>query len=57
MEIDKTLVQIKVQNLCIARWTINEEEQLTKIDLGFEENLQQVKISVDLEPVINSQLI
>jgi hypothetical protein len=27
---------------------ITQEEQLTKINLGFEENLQQVKINVDL---------
>ncbi len=57
MEIDKRLVRTKVQNLCIARWTITKEEQLMKINLGFEKNLQQVKISVDLEPIVNFQLI
>jgi hypothetical protein len=40
MEIDKTLVQIKVQNLCIVEWTIIEKEQLTNINLGSEKNLQ-----------------
>jgi len=53
MEIDKSHVHIQVQNLCI----ITEEEQLTAIDMGFKENLQQVEISFDLKPIINSQLI
>jgi hypothetical protein len=38
-------------------WTVIEEEQLTKINLGFEKNLQQVKISVELKLVVNYQLI
>ncbi len=38
-------------------WIVTEEEQLTKINLGFEENLQHVKINGYLEPVINHQLI
>jgi hypothetical protein len=33
-----------------------KEEQLTKIKLGFEENLH-VKINVDLEPIVIHQLI
>jgi hypothetical protein len=37
MEIDKMLVRIKVQNLHIDRWIVTEEEQLTKINLGFKE--------------------
>jgi hypothetical protein len=49
-------VRIKVQNLCIACWTITKEEQLTKINLGSKENLQHVKISVDFE-LVNYQLI
>ncbi len=40
MEIDEMLIQIRVQILCIARLTIIEEEQLTKINLGAKENLQ-----------------
>jgi hypothetical protein len=32
-------------------------KQLTKINLGFEKNLQYVKISVDLNLIINHQLI
>jgi hypothetical protein len=42
MEIDKTPIRIRVQNLRIMRWIVNELKQLTKINLGFEENLQQV---------------
>jgi hypothetical protein len=38
MEIDKMLVQIRVQNLCIVGWIVTEE-QLTNINLGFKENL------------------
>jgi len=43
MEINKTFPQIKVQNLYITRWTVTKEQELTKINLGFEKNLQQVK--------------
>ncbi len=57
MEIVETPASTKVQNLCITGWTVIEEEYLTKIDLAFEENLQQVDSSVDLELVINYQLI
>jgi hypothetical protein len=48
---------MKVQNLHIASWIVIEKEQLTKINLGFEKNFQQVKINVDLEHVVNHQLI
>jgi hypothetical protein len=48
MEIDEMSAQTVVQNRHIIGWTIIEEEQLTKINLGFEENLQQVKINVDM---------
>jgi hypothetical protein len=57
MEINEMLVQVKVQNLCIVGWTVTEEKQLTKINLGFEKNLKHVKINVDLEPVFSYQLI
>ncbi len=40
MEIDEMPIQIRVQILCIARLTITEKEQLTKINLGAKENLQ-----------------
>jgi hypothetical protein len=56
MEIDKMPIWIRVQNLHITRWIVIEE-QLTKINLGSKKNLQHVKISVDLEYVINYQLI
>ncbi len=51
MEIDEMHAWIKVQNLCIVRWIVIEKEQLTKINLGSEKNLQQVKINVDIELV------
>jgi hypothetical protein len=57
MEIDETLAQIRVQNLRIAGWIVIEEEHLTKINLGSKENLQQVKINVDLKTIVNYQLI
>jgi hypothetical protein len=56
MEIDEKHVPIRVQSLCITRWTIIEKDNLTKMNLGSEENLQQVKISADLEPIIDNQI-
>jgi hypothetical protein len=53
MEIDKTHAWIWVQNLHIVNCTITKE-QLTKSNLGFEKNLQQVKSNIDLELVVNS---
>ncbi len=32
-------VRIEVQNLHIVGWIVTKEEQLTKINLGFEEKL------------------
>jgi hypothetical protein len=55
MRIEETPTRIRVQNLCIARWTVTKKKRLT--NLGFEENLQQVKINVDLKPIISYQLI
>jgi len=39
MQIDKMPARIRVQNLCIVGWLVTKEEQLTKINLGFGENL------------------
>jgi hypothetical protein len=44
-------------DICIAGWIVIDEKKLTKINLGFKENLQHVKFSVDLEPVVSHQLI
>jgi hypothetical protein len=44
-------------DICIVGWIVIDEEQLTKINLGSKENLQHVKISVDLELVVSHQLI
>jgi hypothetical protein len=57
MEIDETPVHIRVQNLHIVGWIVTKEEQLIKINLGSKENLQHVKINVDLELVVNYQVI
>jgi hypothetical protein len=54
MDIDEKHARIRVQSLHITRWTIIEEENLTKINLGSEENLQKVKINVNLEPIIDN---
>jgi hypothetical protein len=56
MEIDEKHAWIKVQSLHITRWTIIEEDNLSKINLGSKENLQQVKISADLEPIIDNRI-
>ncbi len=37
MGIDEMLARIKIQNLCITGWIVIEEEQLTKINLDFED--------------------
>jgi hypothetical protein len=38
-------------------WTITKEEQLTKINLGTKENVQQMKVNFALEPIVIEQLI
>ncbi len=35
MEIDKTFARIRVQNLCTVGWIVTKEEQLTKVNLGY----------------------
>ncbi len=57
MEIDEMPIQIKIQNPCIVGWTVTEEKQFSKIDLGSKENLQHVKINVDLEIIVSYQQI
>jgi hypothetical protein len=41
-----------VQDLTIASWTIIEEEQLTKVNSGTKENVQEVKMNVSFELVV-----
>jgi hypothetical protein len=53
----RCLLESKFKNPCIVRWIIIKEEQLTKINLGSKKNLQQLKISVNLEHDISYQLI
>jgi hypothetical protein len=50
-------IWIRVQNLRITGWIITKKEQLTKINIGSEENLQHVKINVDVGLVVNYQMI
>jgi hypothetical protein len=57
MEIDEMFIRIKDQNLHIASWNVTEKNKLTKINLGYEKNLQQVKVNIDLELVVSSRLI
>jgi hypothetical protein len=57
MIIDETLVQEWIQDLTIVGWTVIDEEQLTKINLGTKENVQHVKVNSTLEPIVTNQLI
>jgi hypothetical protein len=43
MGIDEMPAWIRVQNLCIARWIITQEEQLTKINLGLKKTCNKLK--------------
>jgi hypothetical protein len=52
MEIDEKHAPIRIQSLRITRWTIIEKNKLTKMNLGSE----QVKISADLEPIIDNRI-
>jgi hypothetical protein len=45
------------KDLNIASWTVIEGEQLTKINMGTKENMQQVKVNFAFELVITYQLI
>ncbi len=57
MIVNETFFREQIQDLTIAGWTIIEEEQLTKINLGTKENVQHVKVNSTLEPVVTNQLI
>jgi hypothetical protein len=48
MIIDETLIRKQIQDLTIASWIVNEEGQLTNINLGTKENMQQVKVNLHL---------
>ncbi len=37
-------------------WTITEEDQLTKINLGAKDNVQRVKVNSTLESIVTYQL-
>jgi hypothetical protein len=57
MIVDETLIQEWVQDLTIASWIVIKEERLTKANLGTKENVQQVKVTFALEPIVTNQLI
>ncbi len=57
MIIDETPPQEWIEYITIAGWTITDEEQLTKINLGTKENMQQVKVNSAFEPIVINQPI
>jgi hypothetical protein len=57
MIVDETLAREQVQDLTIAGWTVTKEKQLTKVNLGTKNNVQQMKMYFTLEPVVIDQLI
>lgn len=50
VHIDGTLAKVKVQELQIARWTLIEEQQLTKFNMGNEEEPYVVKVNFLITP-------
>jgi hypothetical protein len=57
MIIDETPIKKWIQDLTITYWTIIEEKQLTKVNLGTKGNVQQVKVNFALQPIVIEQLI
>jgi hypothetical protein len=56
MIVDEIFPQEQVHDLTIT-WTVIEEEQLIKVNLGTKENVQQVKMNSTFELVVTGQLI
>ncbi len=48
VQIDETLVKVKVQELQIAKWTLTKNQQLLKINLGIKDNPQTIKNNAQL---------
>jgi hypothetical protein len=48
VKIDETLAKVKAPKLEIVAWTLIEEQQLTKFNIGIEEKPQMVKVSSQL---------
>ncbi len=46
---DETPTKIKTHELQIARWTLTEDQQLMKFNLGIDVKPQMVKINAQLE--------
>ncbi len=57
MIIAETPTQKRIQDLTIASWIVIEEEQLTKVNLGTNENVGQVKVNASHESIIIKQPI
>ncbi len=48
MEVDETPTKMQVQNFQITCWTLTEEQQLVKLNLGTKANPQCIKINAQL---------
>ncbi len=57
MIIDETFAWKQIQDLTKIDWTIIEEKQLLKVNLGTKGNVQQVKVNSTLEPIVTEQFI
>jgi hypothetical protein len=57
MIVDEAPTQEQVHDLTIVGWIVTKEEQLTKVNLGTKENVQQMKVYFTLESVVIDQLI
>jgi hypothetical protein len=47
--VDETPTKIKAQGLQIIRWTLIEDQQLMKLNLGIDAKSQMVKINAQLK--------
>jgi hypothetical protein len=56
MIIDETPIQERNQDLTIVGWTIIEEKQMNKINLGTKENVQQVKVNASLSNILSHNI-
>jgi hypothetical protein len=52
MNIDETPIQEQIQYLTIVSWIVTGDEQLTKVNLGTKENVQQVKVNASFKLVV-----
>jgi hypothetical protein len=50
VQINESPTKVNVQKLQIVRWTLIEEQQLTKLNLGTKEKPLIVKVNSKLQP-------